>query len=146
MAGARPRVVIDSNVWISAWLSAQGAPAELVRRALRHADVVFSSVSFAELESRIVRPKFDRYLSAARREALLHDLAAVSVRVEIPAALSAWRISRDPDDDVIAQTAVAGEARWLVTGDRDLLELAEILAEHGVIVLTPAAALSAFPA
>jgi len=138
--------VIDSNVWISAWLSAKGAPAEVVRRALSHAEIVFSVASFAELESRIARPKFDRYLTLERRHGLLHDLAAIAILVEIPTALSAWKISRDRDDDVIAQTAVAGEARWLITGDRDLLEVAPELAARSVSVLTPAAALHEWPA
>ena len=35
----------------------------------------------------------------------------------------AARISRDPDDDVVIATAVAARAVFIVSGDRDLLEL-----------------------
>ena len=31
--------------------------------------------------------------------------------------------SRDPDDDLLLATATAGEARYLITNDRDLLEV-----------------------
>jgi putative PIN family toxin of toxin-antitoxin system len=34
-----------------------------------------------------------------------------------------FTISRDPDDDILLATAHAGRARYLVTNDRDLLEI-----------------------
>lgn len=32
-------------------------------------------------------------------------------------------VSRDPDDDVVIATAIAGKAKYLVTNDRDLLDI-----------------------
>jgi putative PIN family toxin of toxin-antitoxin system len=52
------RVVIDTNVWLSAALSANGAPARVVRRVLAHGIPVFSEATFAELNTRIWKPKF----------------------------------------------------------------------------------------
>lgn len=73
------KVVIDSNVWISAVLSQHGAPAQFVRKALGHGLPVFSNDTFAELEARLWRPKFDRYLTLEHRQRLLHDMAALAI-------------------------------------------------------------------
>lgn len=50
----------DTDVWISAALNREGPPALVVRRVLAHGIHVFSPATFAELEARLWRPKFDR--------------------------------------------------------------------------------------
>jgi predicted nucleic acid-binding protein len=40
--------------------------------------LVFSQATFDELESRLWRPKFDRYLDLETRRLLLHDFNAVA--------------------------------------------------------------------
>jgi uncharacterized protein len=52
------KLVIDTNILISAALSAQGAPARLVRCALAQHQLVFSLATFDELRTRLYRPKF----------------------------------------------------------------------------------------
>lgn len=96
---AARRVVIDTNVWISAALSKTGAPARLVRHVLDHGLPVFSSATFAELEARLWRPKFDRYLSMELRQRILHDLNAAAYWVEIPSGVASQTYCRDADDD-----------------------------------------------
>ena len=141
---ARQRVVLDTNIWISAWLSSLGAPAQVARLATMSADIVFSTASFDELQTRVWRPKFDRYLSMERRKLLLHDVEAHAFLVEVPAALAGQAMCRDPDDDRIVHAAIAGGARWLVSGDQDLLVLADKLQrDHGVAVVSPGEALLA---
>ena len=44
--------------------------------------------------------------------------------------------SRDPNDDMFVAAATAGSARWLVSGDKDLLDMT---APEGVTILSPAA-------
>ena len=139
---ARQRVVIDTNVWISAWLSAQGVPAQVVRRAILAAEIVFSPATFDELQTRIWRPKFDRYLSLERRQQLLHDVAAIAHWAQVPAELANQPMCRDPGDDCIVHASMAGKARWLVSGDQDLLSMAASLQTAGIGVLAPAAALN----
>ncbi len=132
------RVVIDSNVWISAALSKAGAPARLVRHVLAFGMPVFSAETFKELETRLWKPKFDRYLSLELRRQILHDLDAAALWVDVPAEIAAQGYSRDPDDDKFIHAALVAKADWLVSGDRDLLEL-QALPE--LSILTPAAAL-----
>ena len=65
--------VIDANVLISAALSAQTPPGQVVRRVLAQGRILFSEATFRELETRLWRPKFDRYLTIESRKLLLHD-------------------------------------------------------------------------
>ncbi len=135
------RVVLDTNVWIRAALSRQGPTAALVRHAIENLRPVFSSVTFAELETRIWRPKLDRYLSVTLRRAILHDLGAAADWVELSPDLLSRSWSRDPDDDAFLRTALAAGAAWLVSGDADLLELGVV---ESLQILTPAQAMQAW--
>ena len=132
------RVVIDTNVLISAALIANSPPALAVNLALQHGRVVFSESTFAELETRLWRAKFDRYLTLEARKALLHDWRAVSDWVSPGTSTTAIRHSRDADDDRFVHAALAGGAELLISGDRDLLDLGAVA---GVVIVTPAQAL-----
>ena len=129
------RLVIDTNVLISAALLQESVPARLLRRVLQNGRIVFSQATFTELESRLWRPKFDRYVSMENRRLLLHDLSSVADWAE-PALAS--RHSRDADDDKFVHLALASRAAWLISGDRDLLDLKRV---ESVRVLSPASAL-----
>ncbi len=121
LAQAYARVVIDTNVLLSAALVPGGAPAQLVDRLLAQAQIVFSEQTFTELKSRIWKPKFDRYITMERRHSLLHDFNAVAHWVDIPAQIASARYSRDATDDAFIHAALAAGAQRLVTGDDDLL-------------------------
>ena len=99
---------------------------------------MFSDSTFAELESRLWKPKFDRYLSMESRRAILHDAKTVAHWVKVPEDIVVQKFSRDADDDKFVHAASASSATWLVTGDQDLLVLDTVL---GVQILTPAEAL-----
>lgn len=131
------RAVVDTNVLISAALSANSAPALLLRLLLQQARLVFSSQTFAELETRLWRPKFDRYLSMETRRSLLHDFNAVAewVSLDESAEICAIRYSRDPDDDKFIHTALVGKVDVVVSGDQDLLVLQNV---GDVAILSPA--------
>ncbi|MBN8493392.1 MAG: putative toxin-antitoxin system toxin component, PIN family [Burkholderiales bacterium] len=133
------RIVVDTNVWISAALSRDGAPGQLSRRVLAEYTPVFSEATFAELETRLWRPKFDRYLGMEVRQRILHDLSAVAFWTAIPPGLAAQHWSRDPDDDHFIRAALAAQAPLLVSGDADLLDVPAI---DGLDILTPAQALA----
>ena len=132
------RMVIDSNVWISAALSPSRSPARLVHHVLEHGLPVFSPQTFAELETRLWKPKFDPYLSMELRRRLLHDLNASAFWVEVSPEIASRLYCRDLDDDKFIHTALSAQAPWLVTGDQDLLDVSPVA---GLNILTPAEAL-----
>ncbi len=131
-----PEWVIDTNVLISAALTARGAPAQLVQLVLERGALVFSQPTFNELKTRLYRPKFDRYISLELREAVLHDLSAAARWVEIG---EPGRYCRDRSDDMFIETALAAQAGVLVSGDQDLLDAPAIA---GLRILTPQQALA----
>ena len=132
------RVVVDTNVLLSAALSPRGAPAELVDKLLAEGRLVFSRVTFAELELRIWKPKFDRYLPIERRNQILHELDASALWVDVSSTISIQSYSRDVKDDAFVHAALAAGATRLVSGDDDLLCLHPLGTLH---ILTPRAAL-----
>ena len=137
------RVVLDSNVWISAALNRKDTPAKGVRRVLAQGMPVFSAATSTELESRLWRPKFDRYLSMELRRRILHDASAAALWVEVPGELATRTWSRDPDDDHFLRAALAAEASWLVSGDDDLLSIGLSFQEGNPLrIVSPAQAIA----
>lgn len=134
------RLVVDTNVLISAALSSAAPPARLVRHVLAQGALMFCDATFAELHSRLWRPKFDRYLSIEDRKLLLHDFSAASIWVDVPPSMALRHFSRDPDDDKFLQLALAGPASHIVSGDLDLLDLGQV---EGIPIWTPAQACAA---
>ena len=133
------RVVVDTNVLISAALRPVGTPRAVVNtiRAARGV-LLFSNETLQELHGRLFRPKFDRYVSRAVRSVFLVQLMGVSERASITGAKLGCG---DPQDDKFLETAMVGEADCLITGDRHLLEMTPF---RGISILTPAAFLNAY--
>lgn len=121
------RVVIDTNVWISAALQPRSVPGEVVRRVLAHGLPVFSETTFEELRSRLWKSKFDRWLSIEQRKLLLHDADAVALRLVPTDDITVQVFSRDRDDDAFVHAALAAQASCLVSGDQDLLTVTAVL-------------------
>ena len=127
------RVVLDTNVLISAALTQTGPPRRVVD--LVRADngvLLFSDETFAELRHRILGSKFDRYVGRGSRTAFVALLAAVAEWVPIAGARLGCR---DPTDDKVLETALMGRAGHLVTEDGDLLAMSPF---HGIPIVTPA--------
>jgi putative PIN family toxin of toxin-antitoxin system len=132
------RVVLDTNVLISAILQPKGPPRAAVDGVRAAGGVLlFSEPTFDELSTRLARPKFDKYLSRQGRALFLAQLDAVSERIPITGAKLGCR---DPDDDKLLETALMGEADCLITGDRDLLVMSPF---HDIPIVTPADFLAA---
>lgn len=126
------RAVLDTNVLISAALRQAGHPRKVIDAVRReNAELLFSDETFDELQTRIWRSKFDGYVSRESRATYLAQLKTVSAWVSITGAKMGCR---DPNDDMLLETALMGDADCLVTGDRDLLEMTPF---HGIPVLTP---------
>lgn len=122
------RVVLDVNVLVSALLSRVGAPARLITLWLDGAfELVVSEELLTELGRAISYPKLQAHISredAADFIALLRSTASVVADVKRPA-----HVSRDRGDDYLLALAETS-ASILVSGDRDLLDLAPELPIH----------------
>ena len=132
------RVVLDTNVLIRAALIASGTLFAVLKHVVETGVLLFSDETFEEVATRLMRPKFDRYASESTRQAFLADLAAVAEWTSITGAV---HVCRDPDDDKLLETAIAGRAGCLVTGDSDLLERHPF---RGLSIVTPAEFVDSF--
>jgi putative PIN family toxin of toxin-antitoxin system len=117
-----PRVVLDTNLVLSALVFANGRLASL-RHAWQGSRCVplVSKVTTAELIRVLAYPKFK--LSDEEQQELLADYLPWCATVRIPTPPPATPACRDPFDQPFLQLALAGKADFLVTGDNDLLSL-----------------------
>ncbi len=117
------RAVFDPNVIISAALSPRGAPGRLFRHWLEGAyDVVVSPLLLQELRRALSHPKLADRIPPQDAEglvALLARAATLTQDPDRPPQVSA----PDPDDDYLIALAAQSQS-ILISGDKDLLELA----------------------
>lgn len=126
------RVVLDTNVLVSAAVTPRGVSADVLRRAREGKfELVTSPAVLIELWRVLSRPPFRRYLSldAALRfvQALRHHSELVDDPSDVPA------VTRDPKDDFVVALAAVSRADAIVSGDSDLTELQN----PPVAILTP---------
>ena len=127
-------VVIDTNVWISALMTPRGAARHAVLRAAEFAEIAMTERTLAELERKLVGDKFAAAISAGALDALMDEIIH---RVAFHVPPSTARRSRDPDDDIFLDLALAVEAAFLITGDKDLLDLAPTYSRRGLAIVAP---------
>jgi putative PIN family toxin of toxin-antitoxin system len=113
------KVVVDTNVLVSALVFPGGAPEQVYRLAIEgRMTLVTSPPLLAEL-GRVLTQKFgwqDHYLRAA-----LAQIVRIGEIVERLEHVNV--IADDPDDDRVLEAAEAAGAALIVSGDRHLLSL-----------------------
>jgi putative PIN family toxin of toxin-antitoxin system len=120
-----PRVVLDTNVVLSALVFGKGVTAQL-RTAWQAARCLplASKSTVQELVRVLAYSKFK--LDGQQQQELLGDYLPYAQAVRIPRSLPAVPECRDPFDIQFLHLAVAGNADVLVTGDADLLTLVRV--------------------
>ena len=128
------RLVLDTNVLLAALLFPDGAVSWL-RMAWHagHIRPLASHDTVSELLRVLAYPKFG--LTAEQHRDLLDDYLPCCETVVVPDPPPAVPACRDPFDRPFLELARAARADALVTGDADLLELADVFA---VPILSPA--------
>jgi uncharacterized protein len=118
------RAVLDPGVLVSALISPEGVPAQLVTQARDgELELIVSPLLLAELAGVLEREKFRRYVDLGGARSYVELLQRESVNVPDPAGSPPLR-SEDPNDDYLIRLAY-GHSAILVSGDRHLLDLAD---------------------
>lgn len=108
------RVVIDTNILVSALLQPEGLPAAVLVLALSgQVQLCVSDPVFAEYDNVIRRPRFKR--SADIIEGTLRSIRQLSNWVKPHLRVDACS---DPGDNIFLECALAAEADFLVTGNQ----------------------------
>jgi uncharacterized protein len=140
------RLVLDTNVWLD-WLvfeDPQIAPLRAVHasgKALVYIDAPCESELQRVLAYRLRKDTLDIGAQAAALAACRQvAIPLISPRPEAASAAPALPLCRDADDQKFLELARAARADFLLTKDRDLLELARRKYEPvGFRILTPPA-------
>ena len=139
MSDRLPRLVIDTNVFVSGLISDSGSPARVLDAIRQKRAVHVVSDPIVEEYLRVLDyPRIRKFEKIT--DEFITTVAAYLIyrtqRVELGAIIP---VSRDPDDDVFLQTAVDGKATFLISGDKvDLLSLGEV---QGIPIVTASEAL-----
>ena len=129
--GERARIVVDTNVLISAALLPKSTSARALDRVLDECLLVQSEATLVELIDVIMRPKFARYFDEERRSRFLFVMAQVS---EVVAVKTRVTECSDPKDNKFLELAVDANARCVVSGDAHLLGMHPF---RGIAIVTP---------
>ncbi len=115
------RVVLDTNLLLSALISSGSVP-DQVYRAWEDGvfDLLTSEWQLEELRRASRYPKLRRYIKPHEAEVMVGGLRlGALVLAELPEV----DVAPDPDDNPLLATALAGEADYLVSGDKSILGL-----------------------
>ena len=122
MARAKHRVVIDTNLWISFLLTKDFRKLDKMFADDRLV-LLFSQELLDEFVEVARRPKFRKYFTLSDLQNLLLQ---VRTRAEFVNVTSDIILCRDPKDNFLLSLAADGQATYLLTGDKDLLDLQTI--------------------
>ena len=114
------RLVIDTNVVVSALLFPDSSVGQAFSRGLLFGTIVVSDETLHELQEVLMRDKLDKYLLKSLRQAFLQKFEILAERIDITENITACR---DPKDDKFLSLAVCAKATFILTGDNDLLDL-----------------------
>jgi uncharacterized protein len=127
------RIVLDTNIYISALLNAQGASAKLVSAWLNDQFVLISSED--QIDELARASNYERLRPRIAREQAEELMDTLSTSATLVTPSKNINLSQDPDDNRIIAAAIAGNADYLVTGDkRDLQSLKSV---EGIPIVTP---------
>ena len=126
------KALFDTNVLVSAFVS-EGLCARLLIRANRREFDLFMSPAIRKEFEKALEIKIG-FSPGEIREALL--LLEETAKTEDPARhkIRVSGVCRDEPDHAILEAALACKVEFIVTGDRDLLELGEF---RGIRIVTP---------
>lgn len=126
---SKPRIVLDTNILISAYVFG-GKP-----------ETVFNKVVEEELQSIASQVLVSELLDVLRKKFRVSKSRILEIKEEIENMsemvfpTETLRITKDDDDNRVLEAAVEGECNYIITGDKELLNLG---AYRGIKILTAA--------
>jgi putative PIN family toxin of toxin-antitoxin system len=112
--------VVDTSVLVSAFLNPVGFPARVLAAAKgERFTMVTSAPLLEELREVLSRPRLMRVRNTTPADAdtFVQSIADFANRMPVSGTL---QLCRDPDDDVVLETAIVGGATHIVSRDEDI--------------------------
>lgn len=116
------RIIIDSNIWISFLIGKN------LRGLQNHIDsqnlkIITCNEQLIELSEVFKKPKLKKYFD---KEQILDFFELLDESSECIVISTKTGICRDPKDNYLVSLALDSKANFLITGDKDLLDLNKI--------------------
>ena len=131
--------VVDTSVLVSAFLNPGGFPARVLAAAQRRRfTLVTSAPLLEELREVLSRPRLTRARNTTPADADVFVQSIADAASQVPVS-DTLQLCRDPDDDVLLETAIVGGATHIVSRDEDItrdLELLAQLEKRGIKAMT----------
>lgn len=117
------KIVLDTNILVSGifW---GGVPLKILDLWKKHKLIVIASESVLDEYLRTIHAIAKR---ASRPDLYRSWAILLPSRLRLVMIEKSFRLCRDPNDDMYLDCAIAGKAHYIVTGDRDLLALQQIM-------------------
>jgi putative PIN family toxin of toxin-antitoxin system len=116
------RIIIDTNLWISFLITKDFAKLDDIIFS-RKGILVFSQELLDEFLEVAKRPKFRRFFAASDIEEILETIDDYADFIKVETKIDACR---DIKDNFLLSLSVDGNADFLLTGDKDLLDLIKL--------------------
>jgi putative PIN family toxin of toxin-antitoxin system len=120
MSAERPRVVIDTGVFVSRLLRPDSISAHAVRHSLTAGAVLVSDATVSQLLAVLARPKFASFIHPDDVQQAIDAYVGAAEVVDVSIVITTCR---DASDDKFLELALSGHADVILTGDEDLLSL-----------------------
>lgn len=132
----KPAVVIDANIILSAAISKNGLPNQLldVFFSERPFELVASPAIIAEWYQCVSRKSIQKAANTSETQLQSFIASIIASSMIVEDSTTAQGLCRDPKDDMYISAALDADASCIITGDKDLLDLAAI---ESVSVVTP---------
>ena len=114
------RVVVDTNVLVSG-IFFGGAPRRVVEAVAGSAIEASATSEIVDEYDRVVAEMISRKQGKLRRDAL----SVLMSKIELVEPVTKVEVCRDPDDDKFIGCAIDAGAYYIVSGDKDLLDISE---------------------
>ena len=135
------RVVLDANVLISGLIQPRGPSGRILHRIFGGRDlvVVLSPPILDEARRTLLYPRIRRRLPDTDADLAVWLIALAFLGEIVEPSHGPSPGCRDLNDDMYIEAALEGSAGFIVTGDRDLLDMKE---HQGIRIVTPRTFLS----
>ena len=120
MAKSKPlKLIIDTNLWVSFIISRKQSLLDpfLFNEVAR---LLFSTELITEIQETIKKPGLKKYFGTNALEEMLSTFEPFIDLIQVESIVT---VCRDPKDNFLLSLAKDGKADYLLTGDKDLLDL-----------------------
>ena len=125
----KSRVIIDTNLWISFLISNNFSKLDKILN-YKHCTIIFSQELLEEFIEVSSRPKLMKYFGQFALATIVETIEEFAEFIDVTSQI---KFLNDSKDDFLLSLAIDGKADYLITGDKELLEVGKY---NGTIIIS----------